>query len=196
MLLLYVDDLFLIGKEELIKVTRRRLAVEFEMKDLGMMHYFLGREVWQNADGISLGQGKYVVEILKRFRMMNCMAMTTPMASNLKQLIDASSEAVDSTMYHQMIGSLMYLTNARPDICFAVNTLSQFPMDLRHFHLIAEKHILRYMKGTIDYGLKYETNQKLKLEGYVDSDWEGSAIDRKSTFRVMLQYGIKCDLLV
>ena len=59
MLLLYVDDLFLTRKEELIKVARRRLAVEFEMKDLDMMHYFLGMEVWQNADGISLRQGKY-----------------------------------------------------------------------------------------------------------------------------------------
>ena len=54
------------------------------MKDLGMMHYFLGMEVWQNVDGISLGQGKYAVEILKRFRMMDCKAMTTHMESNLK----------------------------------------------------------------------------------------------------------------
>ena len=57
MLLLYVDDLFLTGKEELIRDARRRLVVEFEIKDLGMMHYFLGMEVWQSADGISLGQG-------------------------------------------------------------------------------------------------------------------------------------------
>ena len=64
MFLLHVDDLFLTGKEELIKVARRRLVAEFEMKDLDMMHCFLGMEVWQNADGISLGQGKYAVEIL------------------------------------------------------------------------------------------------------------------------------------
>ena len=61
------------------------------MKDLGMMHYFLGMEVWQSADGKSLGQGKYVVEILKRFGMMDCKAMATTMASNLKLLIDSSS---------------------------------------------------------------------------------------------------------
>ena len=70
------------------------------MKDLDMMHYFLGMEVWQNAYGISLGQGKYTVEILKRFRMMGYKAMTTPMASNLKLLSVASSELVDSMMYH------------------------------------------------------------------------------------------------
>ena len=146
-----------------------------------MIHYFLGMELWQNADGISLGEGKYAVEILNRFGMMDCKAMNTPMASNLKLLSDASSEAIDVVMYRQMIGSLMYLTNIRLDICFLVNTLSQFLIDPRHVHLIAAKHILRYLKGTIDYGLKYEVNQKIKLEGYVDSDWTGSAIDRKST---------------
>ena len=100
MLLLYAYDLFLTGKEEFINDARRRLATEFEMKDLGMMHYFLGMEVWQNTGGISLGQGKYVVEILKRFGMMDCKTMATHMASNLKLLSDVSSESVDSTMYH------------------------------------------------------------------------------------------------
>ena len=74
----------------------------------------------------------------------------------------------------------MYLTRMRPDICFAVNTLIQFLTDLRNVHLIATKHILRYLRGTFDYGLKYDANQKINLEGYVDSDWASSAIDMKS----------------
>ena len=94
------------------------------------------------------GVAKYrwtnAVEILKRLRMMDC--MTTPMASNLKLLSDASSKSVDATMYRQMIGSLMYLTNMRPDICFAVNTLSQYLTDPRSVHLIAAKHMLRYLR--------------------------------------------------
>ena len=114
------------------------------------MHCFLGMEVWQNTDGISLEQGKYAVEILKKFGLMDCKAMTTPMALNLKLLSDASLEEIDATMYGQMIGSFMYLMNTRSDICFAVNTLSQFLTDLRHVHLIAAKNILRYLKGTID----------------------------------------------
>ena len=57
--------------------------------------------------------------------------------------------------------------------------MSQFLTDSRHVHLTAAKHILRYLRGTIDYGLKYEANQKINLEGYVDSDWVGSVIDRK-----------------
>ena len=62
-----------------------------------------------------------------------------------------------------------------------MNTLSQFLIDPRHVHLIASKHILRYLKGTVDYGIKYEANQNINLQGYVDSDWVGSAIDRKRT---------------
>ena len=100
MLLLYVDDLFVTGMDELITDTNRKLVAVFEMKDLGMMHYFLGIEVGWNVDGISLGKSKYTIEILKRFRMMDCKVMTTPMASNLKLLSDASSKAVDATMYH------------------------------------------------------------------------------------------------
>ena len=88
------------------------------------MHYFLGMEVWQNDNGISLRQGKYAVEILKRFGMMDCKSMTTSMASNLKPLSDASSDTVDATMYRQITGSLMYLMNTIPNIFFTVNTLS------------------------------------------------------------------------
>ena len=84
--------------------------------------------------------------------MIDCKAMVTPMASNLKLLSVASSESFDAMMYHQIIYSLMYLTNTRPDICFAMNTL-------RHVHLMVAKHAVRYLKGTIEYGLKYEVNQ-------------------------------------
>ena len=113
---------------------------------------FLGMEVWENVDGIFLGQGKYAVEILKRFGMMDCKAMTTPMASNMNLFNDASSETVDATMYCQF----MYLTNTRPDICFVMNTLG-------HVHLMVAKHAVRYQKGTIDYKIKYKVNQNINL---------------------------------
>ena len=157
MLMLYVADLFLIGKEELFKYARRTLPTEFKMKYLGIMHYFLGMDVWKNESEILLGQGKYAVEILKKFGILDRKAITTPMASNLKLLCDASLETVDATMYHQMIYSLMFLTNTRPDICFVVNNLNQFLADLRHAHLNA-KDAVRYLKGTVEYGLKYDTD--------------------------------------
>ena len=123
------------------------------MKDLGMMHYFLGLEVWQKLGEIFLTQGKYAVEILKRFGMMNFKSMTTPMTTNLKLFGDTTSERVDATLYRKMLASLMYLMNTRPDICFAVNTLSQYMVDPRQVHLIATNHVLRYLKGMIDYVL-------------------------------------------
>jgi hypothetical protein len=69
-LLLYVDDLFLIGEENIINECKKKLTLEFEMKYLGIMHYFLGLEVWKSSEKIFLNQGKYAVEILKRFNML------------------------------------------------------------------------------------------------------------------------------
>jgi hypothetical protein len=185
-LLLYVDDLFLTGDKKLITESKRKLATEFEMKDLGMMHYFLGLEVWQRPSEVFLNQGKYAIEILKVFRMMDCKAMPTPMVTNLKLLSDTSSETMDATMYRQMIGSLMYLTNTRLDICFAVNTLSPYMVELRGVHLIAAKHVMRYLKGTIDYGLRYVSDREISLQGFTDSDWVGSVVDRKEYIWMLL----------
>jgi hypothetical protein len=125
-LLLYVDDLFLTGEEKIIIKCKKKLATEFEMKDLGLMHYFLGLEVWQSPKRIFLNQGKYAIEILKRFDMLECKSMNTPMETKLKLLVDTSSELIDATLYRQIIGLLVYLMNTRPDICFSMNTLSQF----------------------------------------------------------------------
>ena len=122
------------------------------------MHYFLGLEVWQSSEGIFLNQRKYVVEILKRFDMLECKAMATPMDTNLKLLADESSELMDVTQYRPIIGSLMYLTNTRLDICFSMNTLSQYLFQPRRVHVIAAKNVMRYLKGTIYFGLYYDGN--------------------------------------
>jgi hypothetical protein len=180
-LVLYVDDLFLTGDEKLIDGCKRELTSEFEMKDLGLVQYFLGLEVWQRPDEIYLSQGKYTVEILQRFEMMDCKSMTTPMAMNLNLLRNSSSDLVDPTMYKQLIGSLMYLVNTTSDICFAVNTLSRYMVEPRHVHLVAVKHVLRCVHGMVGYGLRYVSDGEVKLHGYTEYDWVGSAVDRKST---------------
>jgi hypothetical protein len=94
------------------------------MKDLGLMHYFLGLEVWQSRERIFLNQGKYAVKTLKRFDMLECKSMKTPMETKLKLLVDTSSELIDATVYRQIIGSLMYLTNTN------VQKLSEEPQYL------------------------------------------------------------------
>ena len=91
--------------------------------------------------------------------MLECKAMATPMDSNLKLLANDSSELVDMIQYRQIIG---------PDICFAVNTLSQYLVQPRRVHLIAAKHVMRYRKGTIDFGLYYDGSHEYRLYGYTD----------------------------
>lgn len=81
-IVLYVDDLILIGDDQLIKSYKGDLSREFEMKDLGLMNYFLGMEVWQGDGELFVSQGKYANEILKRFNMESCMPMETPLAGN------------------------------------------------------------------------------------------------------------------
>jgi hypothetical protein len=116
-LIFYVDDLFLTGEEKLIIDCKKKLNVELEMKHLGLMHYFLGLEVWKIPEKIFLNQGKYAVEILKRFDMLECKSMNTPMETKSKLMVDNSSKLVDAMLYRQIIGSLMYLTNTKPYIC-------------------------------------------------------------------------------
>ena len=106
-LLLYVDDLFLKGNEKPITDCNKKLDEEFEMKDIGLMHYLLQLEVWKSPEGIFLNQEKYAVEILKIFDMLDCKVMATPMDTKLKLLLDESSELVDMNQYRQIIGSLM-----------------------------------------------------------------------------------------
>ena len=83
----------------------------------------------------------------------------------------------------------MYLTNTRPDICFVVNTLSQYLVNPRHIHLVGAKHVMRYLKGTLDYGLRYASDGEIRLQGFIDSDWAGSAEDRKSTSKCCCSLG-------
>jgi hypothetical protein len=74
-------------------------------------------------------------------------------------------------MYRHMIGSFMYLMNTGPDICFSVNTLSPFMVELRSVQLVVATHVLRYVKGTIDYGIRYASDREISLQGFIDSYW-------------------------
>ena len=93
------------------------------------------------------------------------------------------------TLYRHIIGLLVYLTNTRPDICFVVNMLSQYMVNPKYIHLIGEKHVMRYVKGTLDYGLRYASNGKIRLYGFIHSDWEGSSKYRYRTSECCLSLG-------
>jgi hypothetical protein len=83
----------------------------------------------------------------------------------------------------------MYMIHTRPDICYAVIAMSRFMTELRERHRVATKHILRYLRGTITYGLKYTSSGGLFLHGYADADWAGSRVDWKSTSRYCFSLG-------
>jgi uncharacterized membrane protein len=96
---------------------------------------------------------------------------------DIRKVKDPYCDPVDRSLYRQLIGSLMYLVNTRPYIFFVVNTLSQFQVEPRHEHGIATKHVLRYIHGTINYGLRYTTSNDIQLHGFTNSDWAGSVED-------------------
>lgn len=116
--MLYVDNLFIIGADPLIHECKRELAFEFEMEDLGLMHYFLGLEVWQKPENIFLSQGKYVVKILERFGMVDCKPVTTSMELDFKKLSSSVVKPVlrNATEYCQLVGALMFFLNSHLDI--------------------------------------------------------------------------------
>jgi hypothetical protein len=88
---------------------------------------------------------------------------------------------VDATVYRQLVGLLMYLVNTRLDICYVVNQLSQAMVKPTKLFWQAGKHVLRYLRGTSEYGLWYRQTDEVKLHGFTDADWVGSPMDKKST---------------
>ncbi|XP_057452797.1 uncharacterized mitochondrial protein AtMg00810-like [Lotus japonicus] len=142
----------------------------FEMTDLGLMSYFLGMEIKQSKDQVFICQKKYAKEILKKFKMEDCKEMNTTMNQKEKLSKDDGTAKVDETYYRSLIGCLMYLTATRPDILYVVSFLSRFMHCASEMHLVAAKRVVRYIKGTVTYGVKFQKMPNMKLYGYSDSD--------------------------
>nr|AAL58228.1 putative gag-pol polyprotein [Oryza sativa Japonica Group]ABF96256.1 retrotransposon protein, putative, unclassified [Oryza sativa Japonica Group] len=179
---LYVDDLIYTGNsEKMMQDFKRDMMHTYEMSDLGLLHYFLGMEVHQSDEGIFISQRKYAENILKKFKMDNCKSVTTPLLPNEKQKARDGADKVDPTIYRSLVGSLLYLTATRPDIMFAASLLSRYMSSPSQLNFTAAKRVLRYIKGTADYGIWYKPVKESKLIGYTDSDWAGCLDDMKST---------------
>ncbi|KAJ8617546.1 hypothetical protein MRB53_013732 [Persea americana] len=150
---LYVDDLIFTGDDAtLFTIFKQSMLQEFDMTDLGRMRYLLGIEVLQQTDGIFIGRKKFSQEILDRFGMAGCNSVRNPIVPGPNLVKDTHGIPVDSTNYKQIVGSLMYLTNTRPDIMFVVSLLSRFMARPTELHSQAAKRVLRYVKGTLDFG--------------------------------------------
>ena len=107
---------------------------EFEMIDLGVMKYFLGLEVNETDKCIFICQHKYATDILQRFRMDKCKQAETPIALSTKLTKNGDEPTINNTLYKQMVGNLMYLITARPDLTYAVSLISQFMESPKESH--------------------------------------------------------------
>jgi hypothetical protein len=181
-LLVYVDDIILTGNDTTgIEDVKKRLAEEFEIKDLGVLKYFLGMEVARSKEGMVVSQRKYILDLLEETGMSGCKPVATPMECNLKLDKVTGEEAADKEQYQRLVGKLIYLAHTRPDISFAVGMVSQFMHSPCHSHYLAVIRILRYLKGTVGEGLLFKKSGKKSVEIFTDADWGGSKEKRSTT---------------
>ncbi|CAJ2659174.1 unnamed protein product [Trifolium pratense] len=181
-LIIYVDDMIVTGNDQdEIASLQKYLTSEFEMKQLGDLKYFLGIEVARSKHGIFLCQRKYTLDLLSETGLLASKPAETPIEQNHKLFHCLNSNITDKGRYQSLVGKLIYLSHTRPDITYAVNVVSQFMHDPRKPHMDAVERILRYLKSTPGKGILFSNNGHLRVEGYTDADWAGSADDRRST---------------
>ncbi|GJY28787.1 putative ribonuclease H-like domain-containing protein [Tanacetum coccineum] len=184
--LLKLDDIiFGSTKKELCITFEKLMHEKFQMSSMGELTFFLRLHVKQKKDGIFISQDKYVEEILKKFGFTKVNTASRPMETQKLLLKDDDGKEVDVHMYRSMIGSLMYITSSRHDIMFVVCACARYQVNPKVSHLHAVKRIFRYLKGQPKLGHWYPKYSPFYLVAYIDSDYAGASLDRKSTTGVM-----------
>jgi hypothetical protein len=186
----YVDDLIITGGDSHdIDLFKEEMKATFKMTDLGLLHYYLGLEVTQGTEGITICQSAYAAKILESAGLSGCNPSDTPMESRLKLTKLSTAPEMDATKYRILVGSLRYLVNTRPDLAFSVGYVSRFMERPTTEHLVAVNRVLRYIAGTLHYGCHYQRRRGALLEGYSDSDLAGDIDTRKSTSGILFFLG-------
>ncbi|XP_068641911.1 secreted RxLR effector protein 161-like [Aristolochia californica] len=157
------------------------MMLEFDMTGFGKMRYFIGIEVMQRSDDIFISKKKYVQEVLDRFNMDKCNPVFYPMVPGFKLIKNRDGVKIDSTFYKQIVGSLMYLISTCPNIMFVVSLINRFMDCPTELHFQVAKRILRYLKGTIDFGVFYKKEESEELIAFTDSDYDEELDERKNT---------------
>lgn len=178
---LYVDDFLVFSNSDQMKSSIiEALSSHFKIKNLGQVRQFLGMNIIYDKvkNTISIDQKHYILELLKKFGLLESKSIATPMEKGLKLIPNKGS--MPNLPYQQLIGSLMYLTvHTRPDISFSVNYMSQFNKSFGTEHYNHAKRILRYLKYSINKCLVF-TKTKFSVTGFVDADFSNNISDRKS----------------
>ncbi|XP_050902456.1 uncharacterized mitochondrial protein AtMg00810-like [Lathyrus oleraceus] len=165
----------------MFKEFKKDMSNEFEMTDMGLMAYYLGIEVKQEDKGIFIIQEGYGKEVINKFKMDDVNPVGTPMECDNKLSKHENREIVDPTLYKSLVGSLRYLTSTRLNILYVVGVISRYMEVPTTTDFKEEKRILRYIKGTTNFGLHYYSSNNYEIIGYSDSDWSGDLDGRKST---------------
>ncbi|PNX93512.1 histone deacetylase, partial [Trifolium pratense] len=192
--LVYVDDILITGSDsQLVKDLIHKLNIKFALKQLGEVDYFLGIEVHHKpSGGLLLHQSKYVKDLLVKTNMENCKPIGSPMVSSCKLSKFGTDVMTDPTLYRSTVGALQYATLTRPDISYSVNKVCQFMAHPLESHWKAVKRILRYLKGTLNYGLLLQpspSSPPFSLRAYSDADWATDQDDRRSTSGSCIYFG-------
>ena len=154
---------------------------EFEMSMFGEIKFFVGLQVYQMKYGIYIAQSKYVKEKLKTFGLEDPKIVSTLMVIGHKLSKNDDSTEVNQILYRSMIGKLQYVRHNRPDIALSAGIVARFFVDPKENHLMVMKRIMKYLKGTREFGLYCKKNQKFEFKAYTDADWARNIDDRKST---------------
>jgi len=129
---------------------------------VGKLYHFLGMKILQdeNSENIWIGQPAYISKILHKFGMQDCKPVSTPADPGAKLMKSSKSEdSLDLQRYQSAIGALLYLSvSTRPDIAYSVSTLAKFSSNPCKQHWTALKRVMRYLKGTANYGIVYSKN--------------------------------------
>jgi hypothetical protein len=181
-LLVYVDVIILAGTsiDEFTRINHI-LDSNFKIKDLGSLKYFLGLEVAQSREGISISQRKYCLDLLKDSGLLGAKPASTPLDPSIKLHNDDGKLYDDVSGYRRLIGKLLYLTNTRPDIAYATQQLSQFLHKPTTTHFHAACRVVRYLKHSPGRGLLLPRTSDLQILGFSDADWAGCLDTRRST---------------
>lgn len=131
-------------------------------------------------NSISINQESYAREVLERFGMENCKPASSP-CDLTQKLVNGSDGSKSDVPYREAVGSLLFLVQGtRPDLAFALSSVSRFNDKHDESHWAAVKRIMRYVKGTIGYRLIYHGDSLAPIYGYVDADWANDADERRS----------------
>ncbi|KMT17950.1 hypothetical protein BVRB_2g034700 [Beta vulgaris subsp. vulgaris] len=180
----YVDDLLVTGSTlDIVLEFKKEMATKFEMSDLGKLTYYLGIEVLQHRDGITLKQEKYASKVLEDAGMSECNTTHVPMDQNVRLSKGLEESCINERNYRRSIGCLRYLLHTRPDLSFSVGVLSRYMQEPKESHGAALKQVLRYLRGTLSNGLvfKRSNGKGTGLVGYSDSSHNVDMDDGKST---------------